>query len=100
MALVPCPECGKKVSTMASACPDCGFPISANGADQKHLVEAIRPDLAEDVSIGRKCIPWNGVTSVMGNIAATETETFCTPDSVVHINIRPSAIRECVYYLN
>ncbi len=28
MALVQCPECGRKnVSSMAEACPDCGFPI-------------------------------------------------------------------------
>lgn len=29
MALVVCPECGRKnVSSMAAACPDCGFPIA------------------------------------------------------------------------
>lgn len=29
MALVECPECGKEVSTLATACPHCGFPMSA-----------------------------------------------------------------------
>lgn len=28
MALVPCPECGKNVSTLASSCPHCGCPLS------------------------------------------------------------------------
>ena len=28
MALVDCPECGKQVSTRATACPHCGFPLS------------------------------------------------------------------------
>ncbi len=28
MALVDCPECGKRVSTLAVACPHCGFPLS------------------------------------------------------------------------
>lgn len=28
MALVDCPECGKQVSTRATACPHCGFPFS------------------------------------------------------------------------
>ncbi|MBN2114632.1 MAG: hypothetical protein JW785_10975 [Acidimicrobiia bacterium] len=29
MALIECPECGEQVSTLAAACPHCGFPISA-----------------------------------------------------------------------
>lgn len=28
MALITCPECGKQVSTRASACPHCGYPVS------------------------------------------------------------------------
>ena len=28
MALEPCPECGKPVSTFASACPQCGYPVA------------------------------------------------------------------------
>lgn len=28
MALIKCSECGKEVSDKASACPNCGFPIS------------------------------------------------------------------------
>jgi uncharacterized membrane protein YdbT with pleckstrin-like domain len=28
MALINCPECGKQVSTEATACPGCGFPVS------------------------------------------------------------------------
>lgn len=28
MALINCPECGKKVSDQAVACPDCGYPIA------------------------------------------------------------------------
>ncbi|NVB36604.1 zinc ribbon domain-containing protein [Pseudenhygromyxa sp. WMMC2535] len=26
--LIPCPECERKVSDRAKACPDCGFPVS------------------------------------------------------------------------
>jgi uncharacterized protein (UPF0212 family) len=29
MALIPCPECGSKVSSEAFACPKCGKPIKA-----------------------------------------------------------------------
>ncbi len=27
MALIQCPECGKEVSTAASSCPHCGYPL-------------------------------------------------------------------------
>lgn len=27
MALIKCPECGKEISSMASICPKCGYPI-------------------------------------------------------------------------
>jgi uncharacterized OB-fold protein len=27
MALIKCPECGRQVSSQASACPNCGYPI-------------------------------------------------------------------------
>lgn len=27
MALTPCPECGRQVSSQAEACPGCGHPI-------------------------------------------------------------------------
>lgn len=30
MALINCPECGKKVSSFAVACPNCGYPRPAN----------------------------------------------------------------------
>ncbi len=30
MALIKCPECGREVSNVATACPTCGFPIAAN----------------------------------------------------------------------
>lgn len=29
MALISCPECGKKVSEHAESCPECGNPIAA-----------------------------------------------------------------------
>lgn len=31
MALVKCPECGKEISDVAKACPNCGFILHKNG---------------------------------------------------------------------
>jgi predicted amidophosphoribosyltransferase len=32
MALIQCPECGKSVSDLAPACPNCGVPIAHSEA--------------------------------------------------------------------
>ncbi|WP_295376109.1 zinc-ribbon domain-containing protein [uncultured Pseudacidovorax sp.] len=31
MALIDCPDCGRRVSPRASSCPNCGAPIAAAG---------------------------------------------------------------------
>jgi membrane protein YdbS with pleckstrin-like domain len=33
MPLIDCPECGKAVSTVAKACPNCGYPVADKLAD-------------------------------------------------------------------
>lgn len=39
MALITCPECGKKVSDQAEACPGCGYPIPKYIEAQKQQIE-------------------------------------------------------------
>ena len=34
MSLIPCPECGRQISTVAEACPGCGYPIQARPSPQ------------------------------------------------------------------
>ncbi|GAB2466443.1 hypothetical protein GCM10027082_17530 [Comamonas humi] len=36
MALIPCPECGRQVSTQAGSCPHCGYPLQPQ---QRHAPE-------------------------------------------------------------
>ena len=38
MSLIDCPECGERVSSYASACPHCGFPVAE---DVQHAVEDV-----------------------------------------------------------
>jgi NMD protein affecting ribosome stability and mRNA decay len=33
MALINCPECGQEVSSKASVCPRCAFPLQAEKTD-------------------------------------------------------------------
>ena len=42
MALIVCPECGRKVSDRANVCPECGFPI------QEYVVELREAEIATD----------------------------------------------------
>lgn len=47
MALMKCPECGHEVSTMAGACPGCGYPIGQHVATQPAAVAAASEPLLE-----------------------------------------------------
>ncbi len=47
MALIDCPECGDSVSSFASACPHCGYPVSE--ALQEALDEVAGLDKARQV---------------------------------------------------
>ena len=38
MALEPCPECGKPVSTFATACAQCGYPIALRRSVEYRLL--------------------------------------------------------------
>ena len=35
MALIPCPECDKRVSSEAEMCPDCGCPIKPSAGEPR-----------------------------------------------------------------
>lgn len=41
MALIACPECGKRVSDKARACPDCGAPIADDTGPRERRVQEV-----------------------------------------------------------
>jgi membrane protein YdbS with pleckstrin-like domain len=47
MALIDCPECGKQVSTAATTCPSCGYPVASQlpqpQAAHDQLLAEVRP---------------------------------------------------------
>ena len=49
MALIPCVECGRKVSTKAASCPGCGAPISLSIAAAEEAAAAAEEDADEEV---------------------------------------------------
>ncbi|MBP6898041.1 MAG: zinc ribbon domain-containing protein [Pseudacidovorax sp.] len=48
MALIDCPDCGRRVSPRAPSCPNCGAPITAKGrpADQRLVTPGLLGRLA------------------------------------------------------
>lgn len=55
MALIICPECGRKVSDRAAACPECGYPIAASN-----------PSGFASIKIGDVCVVnsgWKGAVA-------------------------------------
>lgn len=43
MALIRCPECGREVSSLAPACPHCGYPLQGQGkpaADTRNALQS------------------------------------------------------------
>lgn len=50
MALITCPECGKKISDKAEACIGCGYPISKNNKNDKEYEDRIKRECEEIAS--------------------------------------------------
>ena len=47
MALIQCPECGHKVSTMADACPNCGCPVRLMVNVESCVINGVKYDLSQ-----------------------------------------------------
>lgn len=41
MALIPCPECQREVSTAAAACPHCGYPLQVDAGGKSSGSEPV-----------------------------------------------------------
>lgn len=48
MALIACPECGKKLSSKASACPNCGYPMELYWKEQKEKAQEAEAQQREE----------------------------------------------------
>ena len=59
MVLIPCPECGKSVSTLATSCPHCGCPSPADATAMPATTAEPSPleQLLRRVETARKSLP-------------------------------------------
>ena len=42
MSIIPCPQCGKKTSSRAALCPNCGFELGEVSAEDREIYESRR----------------------------------------------------------
>lgn len=47
MSMIKCPECGKEISDMANACPNCGYPIMSSNFQATNTQE-VKPYVPEE----------------------------------------------------
>ncbi|EQC47180.1 zinc ribbon domain-containing protein [Bacteriovorax sp. Seq25_V] len=66
MALINCPECKKEVSDKASACPNCGNPLSSHIQKNHEAEDKITSSTSIEVSENVKKSPWG--SKVIGAI--------------------------------
>ena len=76
MALIKCPECGKKVSDKAGSCPNCGFPITNRATTVK-----IRC-LSDDRHVKRMKFSINGSVVAESPLGSVSTIEFNEPTTV------------------
>ena len=70
MALISCPECDKEISDKATACPNCGNPVSEIDKilnSQKQEGELLEfPELPSNLAIGKQIVNWGGDSAFEG----------------------------------
>ena len=79
MALIPCPDCGRQVSPMAKACPECGCGIAAPPPERR-----VRQD--QEQNSGKKAAAGlaSGVVSFLPDAKLSE----CRPVAYfLHVDI-------------
>jgi len=61
MALIQCPECGKRVSSFAKSCPECGYPIAKQNNENVNIKPKNNSEIAQNDTAENKndCQPDN-----------------------------------------
>lgn len=55
MALIKCEECGKEISSLATACPNCGFPVRREGSGESAIPPVQNKDAPDADADNKGC---------------------------------------------
>ena len=86
MALIKCPECGKEISDKASACVNCGCPITQTEILDNNDTESF-PELPTNLGIGSQVVNWGGDAYLSVNYQGKE-------------NFKSISYGDCTIYLH
>lgn len=89
MGLISCIECGNKISSFATICPHCGYPITYSNiqSTQSSIV------LPEDLNIGSQFRNWNFDAAFEGIYHQTENFVSDLPNGKTIIALHANGIR-------
>ena len=86
MALITCPECSKEISSLATACPNCGCPINV----QQTIAKTRQADEPEIVLMQGLC---NRIKKSFGPAALTENgSAILTNHRLIYLKHSPAKI--------
>ena len=88
--LIACPECERKVSDRAKACPDCGFPVSEHVAEAKAGLQ--RGDVLRAIN-GEVRLWVNGEEGSGGTDISPRTGYLCLESEGSPVEFRNLTIR-------
>ena len=89
MALIICTECGKKISSFATTCPNCGYP--QNSLIKQRTTNPIT--LVEDFDIGDKITDWKISTKFEGIYHQAGHFATNIPNGKVSVSLHYEGIR-------
>lgn len=101
MALITCPECGKRVSDMAEICPGCGVPLTEELKGKKHYEtfdssEIIIPcpqSFPSDLSIGQQITNWKFDAAFNGVYNTNENTITSIPNGKIKVLLHTHGVR-------
>lgn len=86
MALINCPECGKEISNKASACVNCGCPITPADINTSNDNEPF-PELPSNLGIGSQIVNWGGDAYIPANYQGTENfKSISNGDCAIYLH--------------
>lgn len=105
MALIPCPDCGREVSSSADACPQCGYPIASSTTTAVRVLNltwqddahaTVNRDHAETLALLLEAVQKTGLKYAVDQSGiAVQGKMWKHNSSVVMIGVTPIGADMC-----
>ena len=96
MALIRCPECEKQISEKATACPNCGHPITEIDKILSSIIQEGKlleyPELPTNLELGKQITNWGGDAAFDGFYDHEENVVTVIPNGKVMVALHTHGI--------